>query len=295
MQRQPTAEERKLYPHLTQRDDWPPEDYFPAEDMTKVERTELKSYWQERWQDAEQATEQHVESNEFRHWWSNQQAVTEEPNRAQQEREEIAERIISRSSGRDAPHVEELQYETPSVREHELQAQTLRHEHELAVTHQRREKELYQRATSQWFRTNAEQEFLEAAKFQSPAAYEYAQDIVIAERMAKLRAEDQEKRVAALERQIRKNERDNEKRANRELFQKLEALRKQRELESAPERDLPQPGPNHDSYSREELDTAQDRMNAEYEYLRPEEGPRQLEQDRLFLEELREREKEQER
>ena len=295
MQRQPTADERKRYPHLTQRDDWPPEDYFPAEDMTKVERTELKSYWQERWQEADQVAEQQIESSEFRQWWDHQADIASGRDRPQEERQKIAERELGRRFGREAPLVAEPTYETESTRESELRAISLKHDHELAVAHQRREKELYQRATGKWLRSRAEHEFLEAARMKGRAAYQMAEDIVIAERMAKLRAEDQEKRRATLERQIRKNERDNEKYRNRELFRKAEALRKQHELEALSDRDLPQPGPYNGSYSREELDEAQDRMNAEYEYLRPEEGPRQLEEDRRFLEELREQEKERER
>ncbi|MGJ8690837.1 MAG: MobA/MobL family protein [Gammaproteobacteria bacterium] len=44
MQRAPTMTERRIFPHLTQREEWPPKQLHPTPDMTKVEREELTQY-----------------------------------------------------------------------------------------------------------------------------------------------------------------------------------------------------------------------------------------------------------
>ena len=203
----PTSRERHDYPLLSARETWPPEPE-PFPDMTEQERDEHHSYWQDR--KLERIEEvQMIEPEPVldRPWY---------------------EQALDRARGEAG-----LENEEPRRGRREVDQNRDRGRYEEQVLSRARRMD----------RSQAEVEALAAVSNASPETRKLVEDLILEERMRRVRDVDRDERM---------------KRFPPDVRERLEALRDE-------EIDRPVPGPDRELLSRAELDRAQQRELEEYE------------------------------
>jgi len=203
----PTSRERHDYPLLSARETWPPEPE-PSPDMTEQERDEHHSYWQDR--KLERIEEvQMIEPEPVldRPWY---------------------EQALDRARGEAG-----LENEEPRRGRREVDQNRDRGRYEEQVLSRARRMD----------RSQAEVEALAAVSNASPETRKLVEDLILEERMRRVRDVDRDERM---------------KRFPPDVRERLEALRDE-------EIDRPVPGPDRELLSRAELDRAQQRELEEYE------------------------------
>lgn len=217
---EPTQEDKELYPNLTQRDEWPPEE-MPTPDMKLKEREELHRYWQD--QKLVQIEKQEMTPPEYfaepEHLNAEQsQVFTQNPEYVPQ----------NDHASRDALYRQDLEMDA-ALRAHLEQTQ----------------KSMYMRAADMK-RTPEETQLLNEANQHGKPAVQQAKDIIMFRRMEQIQKEDN--------RQLRRNF---EKAMEPSFKERVKAFMGP---EPEHEEDYLVPGPNNDPYHQWEIDDAMNRM-----------------------------------
>lgn len=247
-----TPTEIKLYPHLTERDDWPPEQEAQPASLSDEEKAEWAAYWEAKKGEAEQAAMEKIQSPEYQAWTKGQDIEEPEaqpvdmPWYMQAKEKALKEdtRVQTDPStdrwvGRE---LNEIGYER-GLREQKEQA-------EYAASVSRRAREL--------FRTRAEHDLIKSVRKEPKALRRAVEDHILAEREHYIRAQDLAERQAEMA-----------KRLTPIVHRNLE--RAVDEWRMAGDRSQQEPGPNREPHSAADLRVARERMIDEMEKDREEE------------------------
>lgn len=247
-----TPNEIRLYPHLTERDDWPPEREAQPANLSAEEQKEWNAYWEEKKEEAEQAAMEKIQSPEYQAWTKEQDI--EEPEtklvdmpwymQAKEKALEQDTRVevdpsTDRWVGRE---LNQIGYER-SQREQQEQAA-------YAADVSQRARALY--------RTKNEHQLLESVKTEPKEVRRAVEDHILAEREHYIRAQDLAERQAEIEKHLSPV-------VHRDFEKTVEGWR------MAGDRAQQEPGPNREPHSPADLRTARERMIDEMEQDRDEE------------------------
>lgn len=226
----PTSDDRKKYPLLTQREDWPLHDHRPA-DLTEPERQEFTRYQGDRRLEAEQAAEEQFYENDVPAWfertkeqaemgetrpWYDRARENAQPKPVQEKREMIASN----------PRLEKFEQEQREDREYE--------------------KSVWSRAVNMG-RTRAEHQLLQDVKHASPELRRRVENEILEARKQKIRQKDRQHERTKLQRDLGPS-----------AWAKMTAIFDRSEVE-------PEPGPYNRPHSPQELDDARKRIIEENE------------------------------
>ncbi|MBB4305536.1 hypothetical protein GGD81_004616 [Rhodobium orientis] len=251
MSHQASEDDRRAYPLLTERDDWPPRSEEPARDMTHGERAELTRYWEERRAEAQQVTATEVRKRELAGWLDQK---NDEATRRQQPAEPPEpwyQSALARARAEQLPAAYDRVAATETMRDFAA---------DLAQRRSAYEQTVWERAVSA-APTREERELLAMAEGATPEVKTRLKEIVITERMRRIRAEDDAERLAEFEQQMDPS--------LRERLEDFVVGSRQGEPEYAP----PEPGPDYEPTSPARLQRAQEKMIEEYERDEPDREP----------------------
>ena len=236
----PSDEERRLYPLLTQREDWPPVSRTFPSGMPHAEREEFARFWADQEKAAEVAAERDFEARKIPEWFDTK-------------RDEAALRPLGRAQelarGDDANwHLRmpaEPEWQQPSREDFERSPQ------ELEALEGRRlyEEDVFRRAVNMG-RTREEHDLLKLAEKSGPEMRKRIEDELFNRRLRLVREADDVRRLEELERRMEPDLRDRFADVTRH--------------EPDPDR-YPVPGPYWEAEVPSKLRHAQDDMSREYE------------------------------
>ena len=236
----PSDQERRLYPLLTQREDWPPVSRDFPSGMTYAEREEFAQFWANQERAAEVAAEKDFAARNIPEWFDAKQ--DEAALRPAWRAEELAKVNDPDWHLRkpDAP-----EWRQASREDFEQSAQEI----EALEGRQQYEADVFRRAVNMP-RTRQETELLRLAEQHSPEMRKRVEDELFERRVRRVRDADDERRLGALEARMGP--------ALRQHFAE--------HLQSDPDMDrYPVPGPYWEADQPSRLERAQDEMLREYD------------------------------
>ncbi|MCW2307381.1 MobA/MobL family protein [Rhodobium gokarnense] len=243
MNRRASDDERRAYPLLTEREDWPPTSEQPARDMSQHERGELARYWDDRRAEAEQANTAEVRRRDLGSWLdrTNEDAAR----RREQAREPKPwyEAALSRARA---------EHQMPEGYDRVVREPVRDLEQDLTERRSAYEQNVWERAVNQG-PNREERELLTLAEGATPEVRDRIKEIVIEERMRHIRAEDDAKRLSRFEKEM-----DPSLRERLDDFLGGQGQGQQGQTQ-------PEPGPYYRPETRDTLERAQEKMREEYE------------------------------
>ena len=248
MSRRASEEDRRAYPLLTEREDWPPVSEQPAQDMSQHERGELARYWDDRRADAQQVNATEVRERNLGNWLDRKNEDADRRREQAQEPKAWYDTALARARAEhDMPVSHDRLAEDP-IRDLEQDLNERRSAYEQTV---------WERAVNKG-PTREERELLALADGASPQVRNRIKEIVVEERMRHIRAEDDAKRLAKFEKEMDPS--------LRERLEDFVVGSRRGEPEYAP----PEPGPDYEPTSPARLRRAEEEMIEEYERDEPE-------------------------